>query len=104
MEPPLRWIMPVEPGPHGRRALMPPIRARTREAVLQAVHRLEPQVREGLLKNARYYKTSEEEGVSFLQKAEVVPTRTDLVIAYIPGTANRLLIHEFRRDFDRGFK
>src|SRR5207302_4100444 len=32
----LRWIMPVEPGPQGRRALMPPIRARTREAALEA--------------------------------------------------------------------
>src|SRR5205807_1850093 len=50
----LRWIMPVEPGPHGRRRLMPPIRARTREAVLQAVHRLEPQVREVLLEYSRY--------------------------------------------------
>jgi hypothetical protein len=100
----LRWIMPVEPGPQGRRALMPPIRARTREAALEAARRLEPQVREGLLKFARYYKRSEEEMDGFFQKAEVLPTRLDLVIVYIPGTANRLLIHEFGRDVDRGFK
>jgi hypothetical protein len=100
----LRWIMPVEPGPQGRRALMPPIRARTREAVLQAVHQLEPQVREAVLKSGRYYQIPEEQTNGFLQEAEVVPTRTDLVIAYIPGTANRLLIREFHRNGDRGFK
>jgi hypothetical protein len=101
---PLRWIRPVEPGPQGRRALMPPIRARTREAALQAAHQLEPQLREALLKQCHYYKQSEEEILGSLQKAEVVPTRLDLVIAYIPGTANRLLVREQRREGSRGFK
>src|SRR5262249_42484071 len=41
-----RWVVAVEPGPRGRRVLRPPVRERTREAALQVVRRLDPQLRE----------------------------------------------------------
>jgi hypothetical protein len=100
----LWWAWPIEPGPQGRRAFMPPLRARTREAVIQAVRRIEPQVREGLLKMFRYGlqppgdNLHPEEADRWLQGAEIVPTRLDLTIAYIPGTSNRLLICQVSRN------
>jgi hypothetical protein len=69
-----RWIRELEPGPQGHRVLMPPIWERTREAALQAVRRILPQV----------------------EPSEIYPTELDLVILYFPGTANTRLIHYIR--------
>jgi hypothetical protein len=95
------WLLPVEPGPQGRRALLAPIRARTREAALEAARRIEPQLRDGLLKNCRYYQRPTEvvdRILQGLQGAAVVPTRLDLEIVYFTGTGNRLLTLRVRRD------
>src|SRR2546421_4372807 len=48
-----RWVVPLEPGPQGRRVPRPPVRARTREATLQAVRRIDPPLREALLQAVR---------------------------------------------------
>jgi hypothetical protein len=69
-----RWIRELEPGPQGRRVLMPPVWERTREAALQAVRRILPQV----------------------DASEIYPTELDLVILYFPGTSNSRLIHYIR--------
>jgi hypothetical protein len=69
-----RWIRELEPGPQGHRVLVPPIWERTREAALQAVRRILPQV----------------------DASEIYPTELDLVILYFPGTANTRLIHYIR--------
>jgi hypothetical protein len=89
-----RWLLPVEPGPRGRRALLPPIRARTREAVLQAARPIETQLREWLVKA----KTPADMVDKILQGAEIPPTKLDLEIVYFTGTGNRLLTLRVRRD------
>jgi hypothetical protein len=66
-----QWFRVLEPGPNGRRALMPPVRERTREAALQAVRRMLP--------NA--------------EPAQIFPTELNLEILYFPGVSNRRLIH-----------
>jgi hypothetical protein len=43
------WVAPLVPGPEGRRALMPPIRGRTREEALAAARRLDARLLEALL-------------------------------------------------------
>jgi hypothetical protein len=69
-----RWVREIEPGPQGRRVLMPPVRERTREAALQAVRRVRPQA----------------------EASEIYPTIVDLVIVYIPGSSNDRMIHYVR--------
>jgi hypothetical protein len=73
-----RWVIEVEPGPTGRRVLMPPIRERTREAALQAVRRVRPDAK----------------------PSEIYPTILDLVIVYIPGSSNDRLLHLVRQNQD----
>jgi hypothetical protein len=68
---PARWLRELEPGPNGRRVLMPPIRERTRAAALQAVRRILPDA----------------------DPAQLHPTELDLSIMYFPGTTNGRLIH-----------
>jgi hypothetical protein len=85
----LQRVLPIEPGPQGRRALMPLTRSRTREAALAIARRIEPPLRAGLLKAGR----STEEVDRLLQGAEIVPTHLDLGILYFTGTSNRLLVY-----------
>jgi hypothetical protein len=83
----LRWVVPLEPGPQGHRMLVPPIRARTREETVQAASRIEPRLREALLKGFRMPAAK----VDQVLQGKINPTRMDLQIAYIPGTSNRLM-------------
>jgi Putative zinc-finger len=101
---PFRWMLPVEPGPQGRRVLRAPIRERTREAAWQAAGRAQSQVREALLRVARHYQLPIEETNSLLQKAEIeiVPTKLYLGIIYIPGSSNRRPLHLFDNDGHEG--
>jgi RNA polymerase sigma-70 factor (ECF subfamily) len=75
-----QWVIPLEPGPEGRRMPRPPVRQRTREAALQAARRIDPQVTE----------------------AEIVPTELDLVFIYIPGRVNRTQIYMVRPQSQTG--
>jgi hypothetical protein len=71
------------------------VRERTREAALQALRRLDPQIREavratlqglvdrGALPSTTAFPPEEE---------QIVPTRLDLVTIYIPGTAKNRVI------------
>lgn len=85
----LKRVLPMEPGPQGRRRLMPLTRARTREAALATARRIESSLRAGLLQSGR----SIEEVDRLLQGAEIVPTHLDLGILYFTGTSNRLLVY-----------
>jgi hypothetical protein len=84
----LRWAVPLEPGPTGHRTLVPPVRGRTREVTAQAARRVEPRLREALLKGFRM----PAEDVDRILQGRIVSTQLDLKIAHIPGTSNRLLI------------
>jgi RNA polymerase sigma-70 factor (ECF subfamily) len=98
----LPWIVPLEPGERGRRALRPPVRERTREAALQALHRLDPQIREAVLQVARRFAPSGQDVQIASQEAEVVPTDLDLVFIYLPGASNRIVASLVGRRIDTG--
>jgi RNA polymerase sigma-70 factor (ECF subfamily) len=91
----LRWAVRPGPNKEGKWLPVPPVRERTREAALQALRRLDPQIREavratlqglvdrGALPSTTAFPPEEE---------QIVPTRLDLVTIYIPGTAKNRVI------------
>ncbi len=91
----LRWAVRPGPGKEGKWLGLPAVRERTREAALQALRRLDPQIREavratlqdlvdrGALPATTAFPPEEE---------QIVPTRLDLVTIYIPGTAKNCVI------------
>jgi hypothetical protein len=85
---PGRWAVSLEPGPKGRRALMPPVRERTPEAALRAARRAFPSVTDAML--AAHYPDRPDVTAEKLlpQPEQIAPTELDLVIVYIPGTTN----------------
>jgi RNA polymerase sigma-70 factor, ECF subfamily len=91
-----RWVVPVEPGPKGRRVLMPPVRERTPEEALQAARRAFPPVTEAMLE---YHRTSMPDVTAeklLPQPEQIAPTELDLVVIYIPGTSNAHVIRWVR--------
>jgi hypothetical protein len=74
----LSWVMPITPGRDGRRALRPPVRARTREATLEAARRIDPQA----------------------DATQIVPTSLNLAVLYVPGASNRRDIRHIGLDHD----
>jgi hypothetical protein len=85
---PTRWVVRVEPGPKGRRVLMPPVRERTREAALREAGRLFPPVTDAMLQAYRRDVPDLTADHLVPQEAQIVPTELDLVIVYIPGTSS----------------
>jgi RNA polymerase sigma factor (sigma-70 family) len=83
------WVVPVEPGPQGRRVLRPIIRERTREAVLQALSRLNPEVRDAAVQTVRQTLNAAGEAASRVPlEAQVYPTVLRLTFIYVPGSSN----------------
>jgi hypothetical protein len=85
---PLRWIVPIGPPPDGRRLMVPVVREKTREAALQALRQVDPQVwaavREAVRRGAPDtppQPPAEEEQIS--------PTKLDLFTLYIPSSSTR---------------
>jgi RNA polymerase sigma-70 factor, ECF subfamily len=85
---PSRWVVPLEPGPKGRRVLRPSIRERTREAVLQAVRQVDPQIREALLVWRRRNDPRLEPVARVVEEEQIFPTKLDLTFAYVTGLTN----------------
>jgi RNA polymerase sigma-70 factor (ECF subfamily) len=83
------WVVPVVPGPQGRRVLRPIIRERTREAAVAAVRRLDPQIREAAGQTARetFSLTAGAGGRAPLE-AQVFPSKLRLTFVYMPGSSN----------------
>jgi len=79
----LEWIVPLEPGPQGRRALVSPIQERTRDAALQAARRLSLPVSEAVLPVLRRSDPQFELARLVPQPDQIVPTEMDLKIAYV---------------------
>jgi RNA polymerase sigma-70 factor (ECF subfamily) len=84
----LRWVVPLGPPPDGRLLLVPVVREKTREAALQALRRVDPQIREAVWKAAVRYNPRLEQAPPG-EEAQIVPTKLDLTTIYIPGTSTR---------------
>jgi RNA polymerase sigma-70 factor, ECF subfamily len=82
-----RWVVPLEPGPRGRRVPRPPVRERTRDAAIQAVRRVDPQLRNALLQ-AMCRADPRVAAAPPSEEAQVFPSRLDLKIIYVPGATN----------------
>jgi hypothetical protein len=88
--PSLRWAVRSTPGRDGKWLPVPVVRERTREAALQALRRLDPQIRaamravaqalvdRGVITSTAALRAEEE---------QIAPTRLELTTIYIPGSA-----------------
>jgi hypothetical protein len=83
-----RWVIPLEPGPQGQRVLRPVVQGKTREAVLQAVRRVQPRLREALLEAVRRADPGLEPSLYMVEEEQIFPTRLDLCFLYMPGARN----------------
>jgi hypothetical protein len=89
-----RFVVPMETGRQGRRLVMAPVRDRTREGTLALAQRLDPQIREAILTAARRRRDAEVDAAQMdPQPGQIVPTKLDLRVIYIPGLSNRHSIH-----------
>jgi hypothetical protein len=95
-----KWVRLLEPGPQGKRAPNAPVRARTREAALQAALRVDPAVRAVMLEAARRHDPRLDESRMVPTLDQIVPTRLDLEVIYIAGASNWRPVHILRRDQD----
>jgi RNA polymerase sigma-70 factor (ECF subfamily) len=83
-----RWVVPLEPGPQGRRLLRPPIRERTREAALQALRQLDPKIRDAAV-HVRGGRSPDGAAAPVIPlEAQIFPTQLGLTIIYFQGTSN----------------
>jgi hypothetical protein len=90
----LRFVVPLERGKEGRRQIMLPVQAKTREAVLAAARRLEPSVRDAMLQESRRRRDAVPDAPQMEPDAsQISPTRLELRVVYIPGLSNRHPIH-----------
>jgi hypothetical protein len=87
-----RWVVPLEPGPQGKRVPRPTVQERTREAAVQALRRIDPQIRETLLQWARRGDPRVDAAPPD-DPAQIFPTRLNLTFVYIPGDTNARGIH-----------
>src|SRR5207249_2870492 len=80
-------VVPLEPGPRGRLTLLPPVQGRTPEEALQAAHRLDPRLREGLCRLDPEHQGDPSLPVSPVvpRAAEIAPTSLDLWLLYFLG-------------------
>jgi hypothetical protein len=86
----LRWAVRSTPGPKGKWLPVPVVRERTRQAALQALRRIDPQIREAVnttlqaMVDRGYFPSTT---ALPPEEAQIVPTGLDLRTIYIPGTA-----------------
>jgi len=90
---PFPWVVIVEPGRDGRWLPRPLLRGRTREAVAQAVLRLDPQLRERAVHAIGSRRSAAEPELPVPLEAQIFPTDLSLNIIYLPAASNRLPIH-----------
>jgi len=96
-------VVPVEPGPRGRLALLPSALGRTREEALQAARRIDPRLREGLMRVDPAHLEDPSLPVTAVtpQEAEISPTTLDLWLLYFlgPTSARPSLTHGLSHNF-----
>jgi RNA polymerase sigma-70 factor, ECF subfamily len=86
------WVVPVKPGPDGWRVPRPAVRERTREAALQALRRLDPQLREAAVHSRPLPGAAADSERPIPLEAQIFPTELSLTVVYVPGAANALPI------------
>jgi hypothetical protein len=79
------FTVAVQKGDHLRYAMVPHVRARTRDAVLQAARGIDPEIRRALLQHARLTDASAPSAFAEPQSSQVAPTRLGMAFAYIAG-------------------
>jgi RNA polymerase sigma-70 factor (ECF subfamily) len=90
---PAPWVVIVEPGREGRWLPRPLLRGHTREAVIQAVLRLDPQIRERAVHALRVRRPAQESAPPLPLEAQIFPTELSLNFIYLPAASNRLPVH-----------
>jgi RNA polymerase sigma-70 factor (ECF subfamily) len=86
----LRWAVRSASGREGNWLSVPAVRERTPEAALQALRRLDPQIRAAVRATVQgWVERGARPSTTALpsEEAQIVPTRLDLATIYIPGTA-----------------
>jgi hypothetical protein len=94
----MRFVIPLEGSP--RRLLRPVVRARTREEAQEKARQIDLPIREALLAAVRREDPRREATLRTIEEEEIGPTRLDLIVAYIPGTANNRPLHLIKWDAD----
>jgi hypothetical protein len=91
----LRWLVPVGSSPQRRLVPRPKVRERTREAALQALRRVDPQVRAAILAAAGQ---SEPRLLAEppSDESQIVPTELNLTLIYAPARQSVVVVS---RDF-----
>jgi RNA polymerase sigma-70 factor (ECF subfamily) len=92
----LRWAVRSTPGRDGRWQPVPPVRERTREAALQALRQIDPQIRAAV--RATALADAGRAVVASLaalpsEGEQIVPTPLNLVTIYIPASAKDHLVY-----------
>jgi hypothetical protein len=88
----LQWVVPLGLGWHGRRAPRPQVRERTREAALATARRIAPQLSQEVVDAMRQLDPRHEAVPIVPDESQIVPTKRDLTIIYIPGATHKRLI------------
>src|SRR5205085_3425126 len=84
----LRWVVPLGPPPEGRRLMVPVVREKTREAALQALRRVHPQIRQAIWEAVRRNDRQSPQQPP-PEEEQIVPSRLELFTLYIPGSGTR---------------
>src|SRR5262249_14177553 len=90
--------VPLAFTPQGRRVPRPPVRERTREATLQAVRRVDPELRKALLAAACRADPRLPAEPHVVEEDQIVPTRLALAFVSIAGSTNARALFEFHPD------
>jgi len=88
----LPWVVPLKFGREGRRVFVPTVRERTREDALQALRRVDPQIREAVMRTAARHDPRIAQSPPS-EEAQIVPTRLNLTLLYVQGLTNE---HDFK--------
>lgn len=92
----LKWTMPASLGPRPARALVAPVRERTREATLAAARRVDPQLRERVVSFARRSDPRIDSSQVEPHPDQIVATRLSLAVLYIPSISGQQGIYIVR--------
>jgi RNA polymerase sigma-70 factor, ECF subfamily len=95
-----RYLVVVEPGEHGRWMPRPPIRERTREAAIEAVRQVAPEIRNRAIHALRDLSGRQDPEPDAPWEAQIFPTTLNLTVIYVPGASNERMVHVAHRNGD----
>jgi hypothetical protein len=92
-----QWVVPLEPGPKGRRVPRPVVRERTKEAAIEALRKVDSQLRQATWEAMRR-SDPRLPAAPPDDAAQIYPTQLRLAIVYVPGGTNARDIRVLFRD------